>query len=54
MFAEHNPDGEKETKRVGIVKTERGGWVYVTAAVGAWEGASGLVDAVAKGAQGEQ
>lgn len=25
MFAEHNPEGEKETKRVEIVKRERGG-----------------------------
>ena len=40
MFSEHNPKSEKETK-VGIVKTEQGGWKYVTAGMGALEGFQG-------------
>jgi hypothetical protein len=48
MFSEHNPKSEKETK-VGIVKTEQGGWKYVTVGMGALEGVSELVKAVAKG-----
>jgi hypothetical protein len=48
MFSECNPKSEKEVK-VGMAKTEQGGWKYVMPGMGALEGASELVKAVAKG-----
>lgn len=49
MFSENSGDGQAEKKKVGIVKTEQGGWAYVTTAVEVGRSVLGVVSATAKG-----
>lgn len=49
MFSENSRDGQEEKKKVGIVRTEQGGWAYVTTAVEVGKSVLGVVSA-AKGA----
>lgn len=49
MFSENSADGHAENKKVGIVKTELGGWAYMTTAVEAGRSVLGVISATAKG-----
>jgi hypothetical protein len=49
MFSENSQDGQAEKKKVAIVKTEQGGWAYVTTAVEVGHSVLGVISATAKG-----
>ncbi|RAO72582.1 uncharacterized protein BHQ10_008594 [Talaromyces amestolkiae] len=50
MFSENSGDGQAENKKVGIVKTDQGGWAYMTTAVEAGRSVLGVISTTAKAA----